>query len=528
MPPHTDSTADFTADFTEAPTPATTTEIPAETSADASAETSADASAETTERSPRVREALTSAAVLLATLAALPAVAVTLPNTSLNVLEPARDALGITNDGLPDLVRAAGLTLPAALLAVPVAAVAARRFSARLVFLTGLLLLGGGLAAARLAGSVPILAGGRVAQGLGAGVILSALIVLVWERRGRMLPAVWAGTFTAVLLVAMPAALYATPLPDGVTPPGDWRVAFGPYPETAAAALIAALACMVLRNRDSLPVPRHTERGQLLLPAVPAAGFAFLSVVTTYGWSPGAQLVVGCIALVALLGLAIVGSRDATTGSPLGCAVVMVTVGLLTYPVAGPLAGLASATAVANGAAFPLIPFAAAGAAAMLGALLAARMPRDAARGAVLGGHGLIIVALLLSLATDVASGGWLLMAPLIPLGAGAGMALAASLRGAGVGAALFGLALCLPAVLTGQLLVLSLQAGRLQRMQPITSAQQQLYGLTAGYRLWLIVAGVITVLLAAACLRVTATPARASRDTRPRRTGTPTSAPTP
>jgi len=510
VPPHTESTAGSIADSTP----------------DSAPDFTGEANDETAGRPPRAREALTTGAVLLATLAALPAVAVTLPNTSLNVLEPAREALGVSIGGLPDLVRAAGLTLPAALLAVPVAAVAARRFPARLVFLIGLLFLGAGLAAARVASSVPLLAGGRVAQGLGAGVILPALLVLVWERRGRMLPAVWAGTLTAVLLVAMPAALHATPLPDGVTPPGDWRVAFGPYPETAAAALIAALACMLLRNRDALPIPRHTERGQLLLPAVPAAGFAFLAVVTTYGWSPGAQLVVGCIALVALLGLAVVGSRDATTGSPLGCAVVMVTVGLLTYPVAGPLAGLASATAVANGTAFPLAPFAAAGAAALLGALLAARMPRDAARGAVLGGHGLIIVALLLCLATDVAASGWLLMAPLIPLGAGAGMALAASLRGAGVGAALFGLALCLPAVLTGQLLVLSLQAGRLQQMHPITSAEQQLYGLTAGYRLWLIVAGVIAVLMAAACLRVTARPARPARDPKSRRTApAPTSA---
>ncbi|MEU5884486.1 hypothetical protein [Spirillospora sp. NPDC047279] len=468
----------------------------------------------------RTRDRLAALGVLALVCTALPAIALVLPNTSLNVLLPARDALGLDDAGLPGLIRAAGLTLPALLLAVPVAAVSARRFSPRLVLLIGLVLLLGGLGAARLAGSVPMMAGGRVAQGVGAGVVLPAVLVLVWERRSRALAAVWAGTLVAALLVAMPLALQATPLPDAGTPDGDWRVAFGPYPGVAAAALAAAAACMAIRSRAPLAAPRQTERGQLLLPAVPAAGFAFLAVVTTYGWSPGAQLVVAGIAMVALIGLAVVGGKDAATGSPLGCAVVMVTAGLLTYPLAGPLAGLAGAAATLRGAEggagagaeggtpgdprLYLVPFVIAGVAALAGALATVRMSRDAARSAVLGGHGLVIVAVLVCLATDVASSPWTLAAPMVPLGAGLGMALAASLRGAGVGAALFGLTLAFPAVLVGQLLVLALQAAQIQRLRPV-NGPQQLYGLTAGFRVWLVTAGVLAVVLAAVCGRVSA-----------------------
>ena len=89
---------------------------------------------------------------------------------------------------------------------------------------------------------------------------------------------------------------------------------------------------------------------------VPAAAFAFLAVVTTFGWSPGAQLIVASVGLAALLGLAFAGSKDATAGSPLGFAVVMVTAGLLGMPVAGPLAGLLGTRAGPQ--AISLVPFA--------------------------------------------------------------------------------------------------------------------------------------------------------------------------
>ncbi|MBW8484077.1 hypothetical protein [Actinomadura parmotrematis] len=446
---------------------------------------------------------LAAAAAALLSLTALPAIVLVLPDTTLNVVAAAAAGLGLDTGGQRALLRATGLSLPALLLAVPAAAVAARRFAARAVLLTGVLLLLAGVLAASLAGSVAVVGAVRAVQGAGAGIALPATLVIVWERRSGPLTAVWAGTLAAGLIAAMPVALRAVPLGG---PDADWRRALAPVPAAAGAAAAATLLCLVLRAKGTPPLPalRRTERGQLALPLVPAAGFAFLAVLTTFQWSPGGQLAVAAVALVALLGLALAGSRDATAGSPNGCAIVMLTAGLLGYPVAGPLAGLLAAGARAEGGgAVPLAPFLAGGAAALAGALTAGLLPRDAARRAVLGGHALVVAAVVVALSADLTA------APLAALvlgllGAGLGAALAAALRDAGIGAALFGLALCFPAVLTGQLLVLSLQVGRLQELRPGTVAEQ-VYGLSAGYRLWLISAGVIAVLLAGACARVTA-----------------------
>ncbi len=269
---------------------------------------------------------------------------------------------------------------------------------------------------------MPLAGAIRAAQGAGAGIVLPASLVLVWERRDHTLAAVWAGVLAGTLIVAMPLALKAVPMSGS-----DWRVALAPFPWLAVAAVGAAPA-------------RYTERGQLLLPLVPAAGFAFLAVVAADDWSPGARILVAGLAVPALIGLAVTGGRDAPAGSPHGCALVMIAVGLLTYPVAGPLAGLASVTAHARGDGVPLLPFAVAAAAALVGALAATRAP---ARAAVRTGFLLLVPAAPLGIAADPGDP-WTLLAPLVPLGAGAG-ALAASLRDAAPGAALFGLSLCFP-----------------------------------------------------------------------------------
>ncbi|MEU5992878.1 hypothetical protein ABZ806_28260 [Spirillospora sp. NPDC047418] len=433
---------------------------------------------------------------LLLTGTALPAAVLTVPDASGNVVPAAADALGLGDAGVAGLLRATGLSLPALLLAVPPGAAAARRFPAWTVLAAGLALLLAGLGAVPLADSVPAAGAVRAVQGAGAGIVLPASLVLVWECRDRALAAAWAGVLAGMLVLAMPLALRAVPPPAAGPDAPDWRAALAPCPWLAVAAAGAALARALLRGRVPwvLPAARRAERSQLLLPLVPAAGFAFLAVVAAGAWSPGARLLVAGLAVPALAGLAVTGGRDAPAGSPHGCALVMVAVGLLTYPVAGPLAGLAAATAHARGAGPPLLPFAVPAAAAVAGALAAARAP---ARGAVAAGLLLMIAALPLGLAADVRDP-WTLLAPLVPLGTGAGLALAASLRGAEPGAALFGLALCFPAVLTGQLAVLSLQASRLRRARPVTEAQQ-VHALLAGYHDWLIVAGMVAVLLAAA-----------------------------
>ncbi|WUI01764.1 hypothetical protein OHR68_08100 [Spirillospora sp. NBC_00431] len=446
----------------------------------------------------RARRRFAALGALLLTLTALPAAVLAVPDAAGNVVPAAASALELGEAEIAGLLRATGLALPALAVAVPLAAVAARRFSAWPVLATGLAVLLTGLGAVKFAGTVPLVGTIRAVQGAGAGIMLSACLVLVWERRSRTLTAAWAGVLTGTLILAMPLALIAVPAPaDGVAVP-DWRVALVPYPWPAVAAAVAALVHLLLRGRGpwALPVSRHTERGQLLLPAVPAAAFAFLTVVAASGWSPGARLVVAGLALPALLGLALAAGRDTVAGSTSGCAIVMIAAGLLGHPVAGPLAGLAAADAHDRGAApdVPLLPFALAAAAAMAGALASVRA---AARPAVHTGYALMIAALPLGLLTQLADR-WTTLVPLTLLGAGIGLALAASLRDASVGAALFGLSLCFPAVLAGQLLVLSLQASRLERLRPRTETGQ-FHALRDGYHAWLLVACAAAVLLAAA-----------------------------
>ncbi|MFI0485737.1 hypothetical protein [Actinomadura sp. 9N215] len=449
------------------------------------------------------RRRLAAFGALLLTLTALPAAVLAVPDAVVNVVPAAASALELGDAEIAGLLRATGLSLPALVVAVPLAAVAARRFSAWPVLVTGLAVLLTGLGAVKFAHSVPLVGTVRAMQGAGAGIMLPACLVLVWERRSRALTAVWAGALAGTLILAMPLALKAVPVPaDGVAVP-DWRVALVPYPWAAVAAAVAALVHLLLRGRApwELPASRHTERGQLLLPVVPAAAFAFLTVVAASEWSPGARLVVAGFALTALLGLALAAGRDAVAGSPFGCAIVMIAAGLLSHPVAGPLAGLAAADArERTGAAdVPLLPFAVAAAAAMAGALASVRA---GARHAVRTGYVLMIAALPLGFLTHLDDRRTVLV-PLVLLGAGLGLALAASLRDAGVGAALFGLSLCFPAVLAGQLLVLSLQAARLERLRPLTEAEQ-IHALRHGYHVWLVVACAAAVLLAAATARHT------------------------
>ncbi|MCP9966299.1 hypothetical protein [Actinomadura madurae] len=184
----------------------------------------------------------------------------------------------------------------------------------------------------------------------------------------------------------------------------------------------------------------------------------------------------------------------------------MIAVGLLCQPVAGPLAGLAGAGLHLGAAGRPPLPFAAAACAALAGALAATRT----GRGAVPAGCLLMSAAPLTGLAAGTRDG-WTLLAALVLLGAGAGLALAASLRDADAGGALFGLALCFPAVLAGQLAVLSLQAARLQRLRPATEAQR-LDALLEGYRVWLVVAGAAAALLAGVAARLRGRRAENSR----------------
>lgn len=451
------------------------------------------------------------AVVLLIIVTAVPAAVVLLPDTASYVVPQAMHDLRLSDGQAAGFIRACGLALPALLLTTPIAAALARRVPAWMVLLSGLAVMLGAQAAAAYATSVPLVGAVRLAEGAGAGAALPAALALAWERgRRRVTAGVWAGALAGSLMLATPLALAATPAPD---PDGvAWRAILHPFWWLGAVALLATGLLGVARPRlgraagpttgrvAGRAAARQSERLQLLLPVVPATGFAFLAVVTTYDWSPGAQLILATCGIVGLLGLAAVGSRDAITGSPLGCAVVMIAAGLLAMPVTGPLAGLL------GGRGASLSPFAAGAACAMLAALVAAALGGTAAtgRGAVFGGYALTVVAILLLLTmlltAEAGSEQWVLLGALCVLGAGVGLALGAALRQTEAGPSLFGLSLCFPAALAGHLVVGPLQVAKVGAVTKAGGgAAEALFALTAAYRLWLVAACVIAIVLAAA-----------------------------
>ncbi|MCW2944046.1 MAG: hypothetical protein JWR24_763 [Actinoallomurus sp.] len=444
---------------------------------------------------PERRDLAGLAVLLLTVLTAVPAAVIVLPNTASYVVPQAARDLGLADGQAAGFVRVCGLALPALLLATPLSAALARRLPAWVVLFAGLAVMLGAQAVSAYATSLPLVGAVRVAEGAGAGAVLPAALVLAWERRERRVAAgVWAGALTAALMLATPLALSATPVPD---PDGvAWRAVLHPYWWLGATALIGAGLLGLVRLRTHRPgraPSRHTERIQLLLPVVPAAGFAFLAVVTAYDWSPGAQLILAACGIAGLLGLATVGSRDAITGSPLGYAVVMLAAGLLAMPVTGPLAGLLGGRSVSLG------PFAAGAGCAVPAAFLAAALGRVAGRAAVLCGYGLAIVAILLFLTMATKPNQGALLCALCALGAGVGLAVGAALRHTEAGSGLFGLSLCFPAVLSGHLVVGPLQVAKVGTVTKAGgSAAEALFALTAAYRLWLVAAGVLAVLLAA------------------------------
>lgn len=465
---------------------------------------------------------------LLTVLVALPVAALVVPHTTSYVLARALADLDLGTAQAAGLVRAGGLALPALLLVLPPAALAARRFPAWSVLLAGLLCVLAGAVAVRQAGSVPLVGVARAMQGAGAGAIVPATLVLAWERRSRALVCAWAGLLVGAIILAMPLALQTVPavgtaadaspseaaVAGGLIGRADWRAVLHPPLWLIGAALLVAVAGAFSAGRrrgsrsgENMPSMSDAERTQLLLPLVPVGGFAFLAVVTTYDrWSVGALLVVAVIGLVALLGLAVVGTRGAATGGPLRCSLAMVTTGLLVIPVVAPVAGLISTRIEPHDV--PVLPFALGAAAALAAAVATLKVNSDGFRAAVLVGHGLVIVALLSLLTVGAGSGSGHLALALIPLGAGAGIALAAAMWEAGPGSATFGLALCFPAVLIGYLVVGPMQMIKVNTVRAAGGGRQEvIVALTSAFRLWLVVAVVVaalmTVLVALAGRRV-------------------------
>jgi MFS family permease len=449
---------------------------------------------------PERRDLAGLAVLLLILVTAVPAAVLVLPNTASYVVPLATRDLGLSGDAATGFVRAAGFALPALLLTTPLAAVLARRLPAWGVLFAGLALMLGAQASAAYVTSVPLTGLVRAVQGAGAGAVLPATLLLAWERRERRLMAgVWGAGLVAALVLATPAALVATPAP-GDPYAAAWRTILHPYWWLGAAALVGTGLLALLRLRPvpgpGVPAATRAERVLLLLPVAPSAGFAFLAVVTGYDWSPGAQLILAACAIAGLLGLALVGSRGSVTGSPLGYAVVMLAVGLLTMPVTGPLAGLLGGRGV------PFGPFAAGAGCAALAVLTATVSARAAGRGAVTCGYGLAIAAILAFLAMGTGAGRWELSGALGALGTGVGLALGTALRPTEAGPGLFGLTLCVPAVLGGHLVVGPLQVAKVGAVvRAGGGTSEALRALTDAYRMWLVGACCIAVVLAVATL---------------------------
>ncbi|MFD1939400.1 hypothetical protein ACFSKW_48865 [Nonomuraea mangrovi] len=422
-------------------------------------------------------------------VAALPLAILSIPNTvSLvsGLLPPEFDKL--------DLIRAHGLALPAMMLTVPLASVLVQRMKAAPILLTGLAVLAVADAAGGFAGSAFLVGALRVVHGVGAGLLVPALLMAAWER-APLLRALWTGMLAVSLLAAQALALW--PLDDV----RDWRITLQPYPLLTGIALgLAAiyLAVGVATGAPSTPGPRAVERTRLTLTAVPAAGLAVLAVGTTFGWPPALVILAALFSVAALLTLASIGTFEGPAGRSLAYAmlavgvVVLPTAAQVTYMELGGVGGPGL-----NGLWLPFLVCAlmGAGAALAVGMLDMASMQRLSRAGLVTIVLGLCTVRLMVP-----AGDGFMLVVPFALLAVGAAVALTAALRMSGPGAALYGLTLCFPGVLAGYLLGTGIQMVLLGRPQ---SAQQLVDRFVEALHLWALIGGflVVAVIVLAALL---------------------------
>ncbi|MDH2428118.1 hypothetical protein [Sphaerisporangium sp. TRM90804] len=456
----------------------------------------------------------------LLTILALPLAAVTVPNTISVVgalLPPHVAGVG--------MLRAHGLALPAMLCAVPFAAAALRRVRPAPILVAGLALLAAADVAGGFADSALAVAALRVAHGVGAGMLLPATLAAGWERSGparRVLVTVWAGALSVSLLAAQALALW--PLDEATS----WRVTLQPYPLVTGVALaLAAVHLLLSRTAEASPAipgaasgaasagsqagpdgPFHTDgrparRGELALTAGPSAGIALLALGTTLDWPPGLIVVAAAVAVAVLLATA--SAAGAGPGDRL-LAFTMVAVGLAVLPTAAQvtyveLRGLGGPGLSGMWAPFALAAVTAFAAAWGAGRVSQALAPKTVYVGLVTLVAGLCAVRLFLPAATGAP-----LLAPFVLLAAGAAIAVTSALRSTGPGAALFGLCLCFPAVLSGFLLGTGIQVGALRAASSsgLVTSQAMVDGFVSALHVTALLAGavVVLVLLFGAALR--------------------------
>ncbi|GIH90298.1 hypothetical protein ACFFMN_07325 [Planobispora siamensis] len=418
----------------------------------------------------------------LLVVVALPLAIVAIPNTVSVVA-----ALLPPGVSQIEMIRAHGLALPAMVLTVPLAAVAVRRLRAAPILVGGLALLAVADVAGGYADSPMVVALLRTLHGIGAGLLVPATLVAVWERP-RILRAVWAGTLAVSLLSAQALALW--PLDEATS----WQITLQPYPLLTGIALGLAGFYLVLwlkggESTASGPGPKGAERGRLLMTATPALGIALLGLGTTFDWPPDLVILAAVLSVVALLGLASVGTFEGLGGRALSY--TMVAVGVVVLPTAAQVTYVELGGLGGPGLSGLWPAFLIAGVAALAAALLADRvseslMPPVAAGGLVAVVAGLCAVRFLLP-ATD----GPALIIPFVLLAVGTAAALASVLRPSGAGTALFGLSLFFPGVLAGFLLGSGIQFTRLKEAD---TPQGLVDAFVSALHLWALIGGVLVV----------------------------------
>ena len=166
-------------------------------------------------------------------------------------------AMASPGPGGTEVMRAAGLALPAMAALGGVAALAVTRLRAWPVLLTGLLAMAAGDALGGAAHTVGLIGADRILHGAAAGVAMPAALALAWERRARhLLVALWAAV-TVTGLIAATAVVHAR------LAGGDWHAALAPSPWLTGAALTLAALYAVLADGPEPPQapPRAAAQG---------------------------------------------------------------------------------------------------------------------------------------------------------------------------------------------------------------------------------------------------------------------------
>ncbi|MFI6594600.1 hypothetical protein ACIBHX_00025 [Nonomuraea sp. NPDC050536] len=429
-------------------------------------------------------------------VAALPLAIVAIPNT----VSVVADLLPGDIDRL-GLMRAHGLALPAMMLTVPLAAVALRRLKVAHILVAGLALLAVADAAGGYAGSTFLVGVLRVLHGIGAGVLVPATLAAAWERP-PWLRALWTGMLALSLVSAQALALW--PL-DGVR---SWRITLQPYPLLTGVSLALAAGYFLVwlvRGEHVTPSPRAKERSRLLLATVPAAGIAFVAISTANeNWRPSLVVLVAVLAVAAMLALASIGSPEGRT-----LAYAMVAVGTVVLPSVAQITYVEMGGLGGPGLKGLWLPFCIAGASAVAASVLVRLFGGALTRWLTPLGLLAVVVGLCSVRVLVPAESGMVLVIPFTLLAVGAAVAMTAAMRPAGLGASLFGLALCFPGVLAGYLLGTGIQVMVLQGAK---SAQELVDGFVGALHLWALIGGflVVAVIVLAALLARRSAPALA------------------